>query len=444
MAFNLSRHWKHLPSLLLLLLGSLISIGSGILLQRGVQGGMMGFPGLYYGTRCLLQHRDPYNTPTLESFYEASGAAIPTNSVARRQAVTLYVNLPTTFVATAPFALLPLGLAQALWIALLVGSFLAAALLMWDLGAARAHDLSTFLIFFLLANCEILFSGGNTAGFVVSFTVIAVWCFLQQRFVYLGVLCLGVGLAIKPHDAGLIWLFFLLSGGWHRKRALQAAAVAGVIALVAFLWVSAVAPHWLGEFRANLTAISAPGGINEPGPASIGVDSADMIIDLQTVLSVIHDSPSFYNLATYAICGTLFLLWLLKVARSRFDASSAWLALVAASALSMLVTYHRTYDARLLMLAVPACALLRSRPGKLAWTAITFATAAILATSDIPLTVLLLLTHNLPSVASTFPAKLAVIALRRPAPLFLLGTAVTFLAAYIRSTPEETTASLQA
>ncbi|HZB89330.1 MAG TPA: glycosyltransferase 87 family protein [Terracidiphilus sp.] len=421
----------------MLLLGSVISIYWGVSLARAVPGGIMGFPGIYYGTRCLMQHCDPYNVPQFEAFYERSGAAVPIDSVARRQAVTLYVNIPSTFVFVAPFALLPLKSAQTLWMIPLIGSFVLATLLMWDLGAMKARKLSTILAFVVLANCEVLFSGGNTAGLVVAFCVIAAWCFLEQRCELAGVLCLAAALAIKPHDAGLVWLFFLLSGGALRRRAMQAGALAIALVLAATLWVSVVAPHWFPELRANLAAISAHGGINEPGPKSIGVSSADMIVDLQTVFSIIRDDPGFYNAATYVICGALFCAWVILVARTRRSAQSAWFALVAASSLSMLVTYHRSYDARLLLLAIPACALLWSRKDALAWPAAVLTAATITMTSDIPLALLAAKTDQMQMYPHDLGGKLIAILIGRPAPMLLLATAAFYLWVFARHSQTE-------
>src|ERR1019366_4930389 len=125
------------------------------------------------------------------------------------------------FLFIAPFAMLPLATAQALWIILTGGGLILAGFLMWNLGSKYAPILSGCLIGFLLANCQLAFATGNTAGIVVGLCVVAVWCFLEDRFVLAGILCLAVSLAIKPHDAGLVWLYFLLAGGTYRKRALQ-------------------------------------------------------------------------------------------------------------------------------------------------------------------------------------------------------------------------------
>jgi hypothetical protein len=426
--------WKHLPSLFVLLAAAGVSLLWSLSLARNSPGGMMGFPGIYYGTRCLMHHCDPYNVQQLTAFSASSGAAMQDMPLPRLQAMTLYVNLPTTSLFVAPFAALPLQTALMLWNCLLIVAFLIATLLMWQLGAARSRGVALLLASIVLANCEVVFSGGNTAGFVVALCVIAVWCFLQSRLEVVGVLCLAAGLAMKPHDAALIWLYFLLAGGSLRKRALQAAGLAATLAVVAAIWVSFAAPHWLPEMRSNLAAISAPGGINEPGPSSIGVNSADMIIDLQTVFSIVRNEPGFYNTATYLTCGAVLLFWTRAVLRARFTPQSAWFALVSVASLSMLITYHRSYDAKLLLIAIPACAVLWSERGKVAWVALALTGTCVMMTADIPLTVVALATEHLPMTAPGVGAKLTAILLGRPAPLLLFATALFYLWVFVRRT----------
>jgi len=428
-------------SIFLLLVGAGISMMWGISLERGVRGGVMGFPGIYFGTKCLLQGGDPYDVNQLERVYQAGGVPIPSESVEHWQSVTLYVNLPTTFLFVAPFTLLPLAAAQALWLLLVVGSFSLAAFLMWHVGKDYSPGVSLLLTFIVLANCEIIFSGGNTAGLVVGLGVIAVWCLLKERFALLGVICLASSLAIKPHDVGLIWLYFVLAGRTQRKRAIQAAALAVALALVGTLWASRVAPHWASELRSNLATISAPGGINEPGPTSIGVGSPDMIIDLQTVVSIFQDDPRIYNPVTYAICGIILLIWVVAVVRSRPMPENSLFALVACAALSMLVTYHRSYDAKLLLLSVPTCAMLWAEGGIIAWMALLIGTAGVVFTGDLPLAVLMHLTRHLYSPAAGLAGKTAIAVVTRPAPLILLVTAIFYLLVYLRRTHNKSSAT---
>lgn len=419
-------------SMFLMALCSGISLAWGIALERGTPSGAMGFPGIYYGTRCLIQHCDPYNVGQLEAFYRAEGGESPSDTIQRRQSVTLYVNLPTTFLFVAPFAILPFKFAHLLWMILTVGSFFTAACLMWSLGARQAPKISLFLVCMVLANAEVVFAGGNTAGIVVSLCVVAVWCFLNDRFVWTGILCLAVSLAIKPHDGGLVWLYFVLAGGVYRKRALQSLAITFALGLTALLWICLAVPRWMPEMRANLATISVHGGINDPGPASIGMRIPGMVIDLQTVFSVFRDDPRLYNLASYFVCGSLLLLWLTKAARSSFSRRNAWFALASATALTMLVTYHRPYDAKLLLLAVPACAILWAEGGVVGWIALLLTTLGAVFTGDIPLAILVILTKNMQAPASGLAARLLFVAMTRPVPLILLAICMFYLWAYLR------------
>ena len=421
----------------LFLLCSGISLLWGISLARTSNGGSSGFQAIYYGTRCLLEHHDPYNQSELEAVYRAEGGEPPSQSFQTHQAVTLYVNLPTTFILIAPLAMLPWGAAHALWLVLLAGAFFFAAFLMWNLGAGDAPNVSLFLVCILIANAEVIFGGGNTAGIVVSLCVVAVWCFLNERFVPAGILCLAVSLAIKPHDAGLVWLYFLLAGGVYRKRALQTLVITGVLGLSAFLWVSHVAPHWMQDWRSNLSVISAPGGINQPGPGSISGSTPDMVIDLQAAVSVFRDDPRIYNPVSYLVCVPLLILWSVRTLRSRFSPERAWIALAAIVPLTMLVTYHRPYDAKLLLLTVPACAILWAEGGSIGRIALLVSTAGILFTSDIPLAILVMIADKLQVGPAGFFGQVLTIVLLRPASLILLVMGIFYLWVYVRQTASD-------
>jgi hypothetical protein len=392
------------------------------------------FRAVYYGTRCLLERHNPYSVSELEHVYRTDGGERASESAAAHQAVVLYVNVPTTFLVVAPFAVLPWGLAHVLWMILIGVLFLLAAFLMWDLGARYAPEVSLFLICIFLANCESIFVAGNTAGLVVALCVIAVWCFLQNRFVPAGILCMALSLAVKPHDAGLVWLFFLLAGGVYRKRALQSLFITGVLGLAAFLWLSNVAPHWMQDWHTNLSVISAPGGINEPGPSGFTSRSGATVIDLQAVISFFRDDPRIYNPVSYLICGALLLAGAVRTLRSRFSQQGAWLALAAIVPLTMLVTYHREWDAKLLMLAVPACAVLWAEGGAIRRMALVATTAGLVLTGDIPLALLSILGNALHVGTAGIFDQILMVVLMRPASLALLAVGIFYLWAYVRHT----------
>ncbi len=417
-----------------------ISIAWGLALGRSISGGTVDFQVLYYGTKCLMHQCDPYNTQALEHAYLAEGGQNPLESVRSRTILTLFVNLPSVFVVVAPLAMLPWGVANALWLMLIMGSFFLAAYLMWKLWTNLSRGVSLILVCIVLANSEVLLGSGNAAGIVVSFSIIGIWCLLQKRFALLGVMCLAVGLMIKPHDVGFVWLYALLVGGLLRKRALQALALTTALSLIAVLWISHVAPQWLHELQVNIASISTRGGFNEPGVASITGRSAGMVISLQAAFSTLRDDPVFYNPMSYLVSGALLLVWAIKTVRTRFTQEGAWLALAAVSALSLLPVYHRAYDAKLLLLAIPACAMLWAEGGSRRWLAFSLTVAGIISTSDIPLAVLVTFTKNLHFSTTDLTGKFMTILLLRPTSIILLAMGCFYLWVYVQHDPDQATA----
>jgi len=278
-----------------------------------------------------------------------------------------------------------MGPPHLLWMILTDASFILATYLMWSSAAKDAPVISGALICLFLIGNELLLEIGNPAGIAVSLCVIAVWCFLKDRFVPAGVLRFAHSFLVKTHVLGLIWLYFLLAGGLYRKRALQTLVMMFVLGLPAILWVSHVAPHWVAELRTNLQIASRHGSSSDPGPAGVNPQAhGATVISLQTVISVFRDDPRFYNPITCLLCAPLLLVWAITTLRRRFSQESAWLALAAIAALSMLPLYHRLHDTGLLLLVFPAFAMLWARGGVTAWLALLFTGAGAFMTSDIP------------------------------------------------------------
>jgi Glycosyltransferase family 87 len=421
--------------LVLLSLCSGVSVFWGTLAERAAKGRIADFKLVYYNTQCLLRHCDPYSADEVWNVYRAEGNEVPSDSKQRQQilkAMPAQVYLPTTFLFIVPFALLEWTLAHILWMALIAAGFTVAAFLIFQVAAEHASDISFYLICFMLVNSGVLYAGGNAAGVAVSLCVIATWCFLRDRCVLLGIICLGISLAIKPHDAGLIWLYFLLAGKTQRRRAVYSLAVVALVAVPSLIWVHSVAPNWLPELRANLLATTIQGGNADPGPSSVGDIGPGMIIDLQTVISLFRDDPHFYNLVTYLICGPLLLIWAFVTIRKRGSSAGAWYAIAAISCLSIVVAYHRPYDAKLVLLTLPACAMVFGKGGPRGWTGLVLNSAAIVLTSDLPLATIGGLTHSLKLSTGTPGEQLVAVCLGRPIPIILLALGMFYLWIYAR------------
>lgn len=346
---------------MLLLLGMLAFLALGCVFYRAYFSHANDFRAVYYPTRCLLANRDPYSRQAVNRVYVEQGGESRDPIAAdyrNNQIASQNPYPPTMFPIIAPIALLSWKYAKLAFYLADIGAFLVACMLVWDVAAGISADAAGFLFFLMLINSESLIVYGNVAGLVIGLSAIAVWCFLRNRLVPLGVVCLGLALALKPHESGQVWLCLMLLGGAYRKRALQSLLVLAAVGLPAVVWVSHLSPHWLFEMRANIASYSQHGGINDPGPGSGGAHGIDMLVSLQTTFSVLKDNPLFYNAATYLVCAPLIAIWGYLCVRMKPTARNVWFGLAAIAPLSMLPVYHRELDAMLLLLCIPACAIL--------------------------------------------------------------------------------------
>jgi hypothetical protein len=418
--------------LILLLLGALAFLIVGIAWKRISPIDMGDFKIVYYGARCLIQNGDPYSPSDVLRVYHAEGGELATDSQVDREAISRFFYPPTAFVLTVPFAALGFGAGKTLWLILSAGSLILAALLTWDLAASFAPVLSGAMLGFLLVNSFWLFMIGNSAAIAVGFCVIAAWCFFRERFVFAGILCLAISLAVKPNDAGLVWLFFLLAGGTLRKRALQSAAVLIVLSLPVVLWVTHAAPHWPQELSANMSSFSRVGGMADPAATGMAGRSMDSVVELQSAVSIFFSDPGAYNLIAYAIWLPLMLVWAFLSFRMKPGRTRLWLALAAIAPLTMLPSYHLQHDTKLILLSIPACAMLWARRGWIGWLSMVITGAGILITGDIFSAARILLTGQFSVPKPNFTSRLATVLLTRPAPLILVAMAVFFLVVMVK------------
>ncbi len=328
---------------------------------------MVDFKSVYYGTRCLIEHKDPYNASDLVQVFQAESGLNASSRVeaGRLQAETIYVNMPTSFAVVSPFALLNWRFAHILWmlftgLALLISSFL-----IWRLSVDLSPILAGALLAIWLIDAIPVVLVGNAAGITIGLCIDATWYFTEKSYEIPGVLCLAVGLVLKPHDVWLVWLFYLFAGGIHRKRALQVLAVTTALSCASVVWVLQDSPHWFSELQRNLGLTGYPGSINDPSPVMMAIPTVGSMVHLQTVFAVFWSASSIYNLLTYIVCGALIAIWAVTSIRGRLNPQDQWLALAAGAFLSLLPVYHRTHDAKLILVAVPACAMLYCDKGAL-------------------------------------------------------------------------------
>ncbi len=318
----------------------------------------------YASARCLLTGCDPYSEADTRAAYLAAGG-VDDDKVVFDPYSALYP--PFSLAVLAPVAALRYPAAHALWEALMAASFSLAALLTaqlcLDAGAALAP---AALLALFTASSTILLMLGQVSGVVIALVAVAFFSILRGRFLPLAGACFFVALMLKPHDAGLPFLYLLFAGPRGRRVFFAIAALGLVFAGGSVLWF-AHAPgttHWLPELRANLHGNAAPGSVNSPAS---GHTQAVNLTDLQALFAALSDRASFYNGAALLVSLGLFAAWAVAAARLPDTLPKHLLAIAAISCLMPLPIYHRQYDTRILLLAFPAVAYLLAAGGRRAW-----------------------------------------------------------------------------
>lgn len=416
-----------------------LAIGAVFFILLGVYGfvpagsRLCDFKAIYYPSKALVSHHDPYSSPTLLQLYKSE----PDNTAFEPimlEIVTYNVYLPTLVALLTPMALLSWKVASILWLAVIIFSFLFAAYLALDLDTSGLPRVSGVLMCLIVSGSEILIQAGNSVVLAICLSTVGVWCATRKKHSGLGMLCMALALVLKPQDIILIWACFLLTNKRQRQWALKTLAIAAGLTLLAVTWMTSVSPHWVPEYFRILATDSLPGHLNNlatPGDPSLW---GAMKVPLQTVTSLFWANGTTYNIIAYAVLAIMFLAWLWGMWKAGGDERSFWIGLAAAIPLTILVGYHRQHDTRLLILAVPACARLlaeRTRVGKLA---VAFTTCAVLASSNAVLHLIGLLSPIVQIRAHGFAGTLLFAFVGRPIPMTLLAMSLFYICLLLRKT----------
>jgi Glycosyltransferase family 87 len=319
------------PHALVIAIAAVIFFALGGLRAHYVQND---FVPVYEGARCLLHGCNPYGSGEL-----------------------LYP--PSTLFVLSPLALFTYPVAWFIWFVLSGVLFVAAVVVILSLCPRRHRWLATGLGAVLLAGSSLLLILGQPSAFAVSLVGIGVYFFLQGRRLLVGALLIMLSLAVKPQIGGLIVLY-LFFRGVHRRYA--ALSMAGALAILfcggLILRVHPQSANWVADLRTNLSRAVVPGATDDPRPSN---ETAAAALNLQTITSVFFNDEKVFNDVAYAIFGMLLAAWLVAVMRMNPNLNNHLLSIGALTVLTLLPVYHRNYDSRFLLLAIPGALIVFER-----------------------------------------------------------------------------------
>ena len=307
------------------------------------------FSTLYAAARCWLHSENPYSAPALK--HELASAGAP-DSIVRAQDVNVSVYMPSAMPLMAPVATLPWRVANPVWCFLALVAFGTSVwLILRQLELPVHAKWSIAGLVLLFSPTYVGLFNGNPSVLCISCVALAVCLALNQRPWVSGVL-LGVALCFKPQIAFCAVCLFIL---WRCWRPLMAGfAIACGAGLTGVTVASALGTNWVWlKLERNIALSLAPGGISDPTPSG---PVAWQLLNSETVASYAIHNATFAILSVWLFAAALVISYLLV--RTKDVPRSRWRDVSFFTTLTLIVTYHRYYDAQLLLLTIPMLVIL--------------------------------------------------------------------------------------
>ena len=317
------------------------------------------FATVYAASRCWINHENPYARADLT--LELTRAGAPAGLIREQdQHVSAYPI--SVMPLEAPFAWLPWRAANATWCLFSLGCFAASLIILLRNFVSLPAKLvaGSCCLFFSPTYVGIL--NGNPSVASISLVVVSLYlALINQRWVS-GIL-FALTLCAKPQIAFCSLLAFLL---WKRWLPLFI-GLAGTTAVTLFacLWISSFGQtwQWWKSLKQNAASLASPGGLIDPRPSS---PYACGFLNGQTLSYLLTANATLAEgLVLILTAGLLVLYFQLRKRDNTTDdrIDAAFLA-----AITLMVAYHRYYDGQLLLVVIPAVALLWQRGRvKTAW-----------------------------------------------------------------------------
>jgi hypothetical protein len=304
------------------------------------------FAGIYAAARCWIDGKNPYDHVLLseEFIYSANGpsALVPT----KESQPSVY--FPTAMPILAALAWLPWSQANKVWCLLSIVVF-ALSLLVFFKTVNVSLDQKWLVATALLAYAPIHtgLATGNPSVITNSLVVLTISFSMLKRPVASGIL-LGIAQCVKPQLSICALTLLVIWKSW--LPVLVSLLVTLVAAGLSLVHTSSVTQYWQWclTLRHNLALSLGPGGINDP---SLANPLAYHLLNAQALLGLFTRNPRVNDLVVWTIVGAMAILYFRY--RSNARSPCRWRDAGFISVVTILITYHRYYDAQLLILVIP-------------------------------------------------------------------------------------------
>jgi hypothetical protein len=362
------QHRSSTQRVLVVLLWALLAFGSATFVVRGtwkaISGGNYDFVLIYSSARAWLHGGNPYEKEDVSRAWLSSGGPAERDPMIPRGPATL-VYPPPAMAVLAPIAALPWKPASFLWA---MGNTALAVFSLLALGSvaqlSRTGRLALASLGMCMAPLVTNTALGQTATVVLACICGGILARVRGSHVVSGAL-LGIGAALKP-QLGLLFAVYE-AGRLRWKIAAAAGIVIGVLTAVGIGRMQAAGVDWSTSWRQNIQAFTT----TDDGNASRANPIRHQVINLHYPIHNFTDERDFVRWAVLGIVGTMCLVYFvvdLRRGRHRGEPRHELVSLSFVAAVTLMITYHRYYDAAILVipLALAVRGLCDRRPTAIA------------------------------------------------------------------------------
>ena len=330
----------------------------GAFLWGGRSDGRYGdFAPVYGSARCILSGCDPYSLPEVKAELLAHGMN-PDHTGPEYWKDHALLYPPLTYYLFAPIAFLSYPAAGLVTFWISAGAFIAACLMTILLCPPIARRVVVVGVSAVLVTSGGLLRLGQPSTLVLGLLVAGSLLFLDRRHPRYAAVLFLMAAGVKPQLVLPVLIYFCLTRA-TRKHAL--AALAGFVVASAAAGVALAcqpgSDHWVSELRAEVSA-AVPAG------PEARIDTG--IVNLEGFTSLVSGNPLIYETVDWIVFAALMVMLGMGFFRAQAGWERDWVGVAALAFLTLLLTYHRSYDMRIQILSFPALGMLWRRSRKLA------------------------------------------------------------------------------
>lgn len=296
----------------------------------------------YLSSKAWLNGTDPYDHANIAKIWE--GVREDENQEINFN-LTYPIYPPPTLLLISPFSLVSWPIAKVLITSVSIFLFSLLLLAVFSLSGLHLNRDKALLFIglaFAMAPFHTAIAKGQFTTIAVAFLVFAFWMAGKGKDALAGVF-LAVAICIKPQVSGLFFLYYAFYSRWRICG--YAVGVSTIITIASLTPLYANDISWFSGLT-DAIAFGEKNGSNNPTASN---PIRFHLVNLQYFLHTMVDSRTLVNSVVFTFAGVVTAAYIMILRRSDGKANEL-LKLSPIAILTLLVVYHRFYDAELLII----------------------------------------------------------------------------------------------